>query len=152
MYSDTNVVLLKSVRVPVAAETAQVEPEASEEKTEQVPKQYTMKFKRQGEGLLKVLSGKEDADRRRLVLRQKGTWNLLLNTPLAVTRSFNRVEAGLACGVKFIGIDENPTGAGAGDVSERLGCSLASYCLKFPSERSVEAFMSAVDEQSSRSE
>lgn len=87
-----------------------------------------MKFKKQGEGLLKLLAPKDvtnvtsngtsngtssDTDKentsckkRRLVLRQKGTWTLLLNSPLWLSKKFELMsQMSSGYGVRFVGLD-----------------------------------------------
>lgn len=78
-----------------------------------------MKFKKQGEGILKLLAPKisepstetekENAElEKRLVLRQKGTWTILLNSPLSLATKFETMpQMASGYGVRFVGLDHS---------------------------------------------
>lgn len=98
--------------------------------------QPVMKFRRQGEGLLRLLRPKDDTEdeARRLVLRQKGTWSLLLNSPLRLSPRFDTVPTGPL--LRFVAFDMQS--------KSETEVTLAAYCLKFESDAARDAFLAAV--------
>lgn len=80
---------------------------------ENCPKaQVSHKFKRQGEGILRLLEptssttpAQPPSQCRRLVLRQRGTWAILLNSPLWISKRFEKVpQMTGGFGVRFVGL------------------------------------------------
>ena len=105
LYVDNFVILLKCVPVDDREST-----DASLSSQSETEKKY--KFKRQGEGILRILEGKsvkneeKPEPQRRIVVRQRGTWTVLLNSPLWVSKSFHIVQQlSGGYGVRFAGID-----------------------------------------------
>lgn len=110
----------------------------------------SMKFKKQGEGVLKLLAPKEvphngctlndPADKentgdkkRRLVLRQKGTWTVLLNSPLWLSKTFEVVtQMTSGYGVRFVGLDHAKCMS-----MFHVKCSLSAFCLSLQAVREL---------------
>lgn len=92
-----------------------------------------MKFRKQGEGILKILAPKEDGEQQvkadaessvdkkaRLIMRQKGTWSVLLNSPLWLSKKFQLVPQSISgFGVRFVALDNKDAG-GTGTI--RMSC------------------------------
>eukprot|EP00382_Lankesteria_abbotti_P002047 CAMPEP_0113847186 /NCGR_PEP_ID=MMETSP0372-20130328/1731_1 /TAXON_ID=340204 /ORGANISM="Lankesteria abbotti" /LENGTH=447 /DNA_ID=CAMNT_0000816429 /DNA_START=137 /DNA_END=1480 /DNA_ORIENTATION=- /assembly_acc=CAM_ASM_000359 len=101
------------------------------------PAKKSTSFKKQGEGIFKLLTPKVDSKSRgRLVMRQKGTWSVLLNSPVEATSRFDKFDQlSSGSGLKFSGLD--------GFNEDTRAPLFSVYCVKFRTSAERSEFLAA---------